>query len=98
MSDTPRTDAEAWTPKKGAFPIVDAEFARELERENTALREAARRVTAVVGWTINVAGCEDTVRIHAGSHRQAAEAVRDLAAALAASEATEQISEDSSEK
>jgi hypothetical protein len=43
MSDTPRTDAEAWTPKKGAFPIVEADFARELERENSALRD-------VVAW------------------------------------------------
>jgi hypothetical protein len=46
MSDTPRTDAEAgfldegeyWRPHETGF-YVDADFARELERENAALRK-----------------------------------------------------------
>ena len=45
MSDTPRTDAEAgfldegeyWRSHETGF-YVDADFARELERENTSLR------------------------------------------------------------
>jgi len=46
MSDTPRTDEEAWTPKKGAFPVVDAEFARELERDLAGLFAAATQYMA----------------------------------------------------
>ena len=38
MSDTPRTDAQ----KRGDF--VHINFARELERENAALRELAARM------------------------------------------------------
>jgi hypothetical protein len=46
MSDTPRTDAEAgyddasgcWKYREDG-PYVDADFARQLERENAALRE-----------------------------------------------------------
>lgn len=42
MSDTPKTDAKAqffgWNPEEGE-EFVQADFARELERENAALRE-----------------------------------------------------------
>ena len=42
MSDTPKTDAKAqffgWNPDEGE-EFVQADFARELERENAALRE-----------------------------------------------------------
>lgn len=49
MSDTPRTDAEAgvldedgyWLPRETGF-YVDADFARQLERENAALRSLLR--------------------------------------------------------
>jgi hypothetical protein len=36
MSDTPRTDAQIYTD--GQDPMVHADFARELERENAKLR------------------------------------------------------------
>jgi hypothetical protein len=43
VSDTPRTDAKAqffgWNPEEGE-EFVQADFARELERENAALRSA----------------------------------------------------------
>ena len=42
MSDTPKTDAKAiffgWNPDEGE-EFVQADFARELERENVALRQ-----------------------------------------------------------
>lgn len=49
MSDTPRTDE--WianrTPSGGPAPEkVDADFARELERENAQLRKLLRQVNA----------------------------------------------------
>jgi hypothetical protein len=62
MSDTPRTDAKAqffgFNPDEGE-EFVQADFARELERENAALRavfEAAKAMAhyeyagAAVGW------------------------------------------------
>jgi hypothetical protein len=43
VSDTPKTDAKAiffgWNPEEGE-EFVQADFARELERENAALRAA----------------------------------------------------------
>lgn len=42
MSDTPRTDSAML--KKQSFVDVDADFARELERENARLREALKDV------------------------------------------------------
>lgn len=58
MSDTPRTDAEvfevdvvfvsydgpAFEPKN----VVEPDFARELERENTALREQVEQMRSVI--------------------------------------------------
>ena len=44
MSDTPRTDAASWREHQQS--VVDADFARELERElaqRTAERDEARR-------------------------------------------------------
>jgi hypothetical protein len=37
--DTPRTEAKL-CPKGAAFECVDADFARELERENARMRES----------------------------------------------------------
>ena len=45
MSDTPRTNSETYPgehEERGVFEAVDADFARTLERENAALREALR--------------------------------------------------------
>ena len=50
MSDTPKTDAKAiffgWNPDEGE-EFVQADFARELERENAALRAALSRIDTV---------------------------------------------------
>ena len=43
MSATPRTDTEAFAADDSCYDVVQADFARDLERENAALREAARR-------------------------------------------------------
>lgn len=50
MSDTPRTDAQ----KRGDF--VHINFARELERENAALRAAAVEVCALARVWVTVWG------------------------------------------
>ncbi len=43
MSDTPRTDAEAFLPHDSKYRVCDADFARQLERElnsaNTIIRQ-----------------------------------------------------------
>ena len=44
MSDTPRTDAEAY-PEEWEAEAVDAEVSRKLERENNELRELVRLLT-----------------------------------------------------
>lgn len=43
MSDTPRTDAAAIRCACSTY-VVPSEFARELERENAALRAAIKRI------------------------------------------------------
>ena len=52
MSDTPRTDAEAFRPCKGCvddrLEVVTAEFARQLEREVNALKEMLPRPSWVL--------------------------------------------------
>jgi hypothetical protein len=56
VSDTPRTDAEAYYPAVLAEPdhydvngtSVDASFARELERENAALRHSEENLASTV--------------------------------------------------
>ena len=48
MTPTPRTDAQVWTPYAGGKQdVVWASFARELECENTRLREALDRIVAL---------------------------------------------------
>ena len=43
-SDTPRTDAKAYEEPLTALSVVGAGFARELERENSALHGDMRRM------------------------------------------------------
>lgn len=53
MSDTPtpRTDAALIRDESLPHPIVDADFARELERENAALKaENAELREALIEW------------------------------------------------
>jgi len=59
VSDTPKTDAKAiffgWNPEEGE-EFVQADFARELERENAALRAAAVEVCALARVWVTVWG------------------------------------------
>lgn len=62
MSDTPRTDKAPWTfteadlNSKKKQRWVKIEFARELERENAALRSAAVEVCALARVWVTVWG------------------------------------------
>ena len=43
MSDTPRTDAEAFLPHDSKYRVCDADFARHLERSLNAANDMIRR-------------------------------------------------------
>ena len=43
MSDTPRTDAEAFWPHDSQYKVCDAVFARQLERELTESNQIIRQ-------------------------------------------------------
>lgn len=45
MSDTPRTDAEAFYPHDSKYKVCDADFARQLERELNAATSEIERLT-----------------------------------------------------
>ena len=44
MSDTPRTDSEAFYPHDSKWKVCDADFARTLERELNAANERIKRL------------------------------------------------------
>jgi len=44
MSDTPRTDAEAFLPHDSKYRVCDADFARQLERELNAANDCIKRL------------------------------------------------------
>ena len=44
MSDTPRTDAEAFLPHDSKYRVCDADFARQLERELNAANDRIKRL------------------------------------------------------
>jgi hypothetical protein len=48
VSDTPRTDAEAFYPHDSKYKVCDADFARQLERELNAASVEIERLTAKV--------------------------------------------------
>ena len=48
MSDTPRTDAEAFYPHDSKEKVCDADFARQLERELNAASVEIKRLTKKV--------------------------------------------------
>jgi hypothetical protein len=43
MSDTPRTDAEAFLPHDSKYRVCDADFVRQLERELNAANSIIRQ-------------------------------------------------------
>lgn len=49
MDRTPRTDAEAKTTPREGVAVVEAAFARKLERENQKLRIALKRIVDAGG-------------------------------------------------
>ncbi len=44
MSDTPRTDAEAFLPHDSKYRVCDVDFVRQLERELNAANERVKRL------------------------------------------------------
>jgi ppGpp synthetase/RelA/SpoT-type nucleotidyltranferase len=44
VSDTPRTDAEAFLPHDSKYRVCDADFARQLERELNAANDRIKRL------------------------------------------------------
>jgi len=48
VSDTPRTDAEAFLPHDSKYRVCDADFARQLERELNAANERIQRLEVVI--------------------------------------------------
>ena len=60
MSDTPRTDAEAFYPHDSKYRVCDDDFARQLERELAAANDRIKRLeeagdylcaaAAFMGW------------------------------------------------
>jgi len=64
MSDTPRTDAEAFLPHDSKYRVCDADFARQLERELNAANDRIKRLeeagdalcaaAAFMGWHMEI--------------------------------------------
>jgi len=64
MSDTPRTDAEAFLPHDSKYRVCDADFARQLERELNAANDCIKRLeeagdalcaaAAFMGWHMEI--------------------------------------------
>ena len=48
MSDTPRTDSEAFLPHDSKYKVCDDDFARQLERELNAANVEIKRLTKKV--------------------------------------------------
>ena len=44
MSDTPRTNLEAFFPHESMYQVCDADFSRQLERELNAANERIKRL------------------------------------------------------
>lgn len=44
MSDTPRTDAEAFLPHDSKYRVCDVDFVRQLERELNAANDRIKRL------------------------------------------------------
>jgi hypothetical protein len=44
VSDTPRTDAEAFLPHDSKYRVCDVDFVRQLERELNAANERVKRL------------------------------------------------------
>jgi hypothetical protein len=54
MSDTPRTDAEAFFPHDSKYRVCDAEFARQLERELNASNDRIKNLKSALCTVENI--------------------------------------------
>ena len=71
MSDTPRTDAEAYYPHDSRLKVCDVDFARQLERELNAANERIKRLEEAGDAMVNGGWNEPHL---AGAWRNAKEA------------------------
>ena len=63
MSDTPRTDAEAFLPHDSKYRVCDADFARQLERElNAANIEIEEKRKDIVYLATEKAKLEERIK------------------------------------
>lgn len=64
MSDTPRTDAEAFYPHDSKWKVCDADFARQLERELNAANERIKRLEELENRMLNwlTEDCPESVK------------------------------------
>jgi len=50
MSDTPRTEAEAFLPHDSKYRVCDVDFVRQLERELNAANDRIKRLEEALAW------------------------------------------------
>ena len=63
MSDTPRTDAEAFLPHDSKYRVCDADFVRQLERELNAANERIKRLEEAGNRAIENSYYPDRVKL-----------------------------------
>ncbi len=63
MSDTPRTDAEAFLPHDSKYRVCDADFVRQLERELNAANERIKRLEEAGNKAIENSYYPDRVKV-----------------------------------
>jgi hypothetical protein len=63
VSDTPRTDAEAFLPHDSKYRVCDADFVRQLERELNAANERIKRLEEAGNKAIENSYYPDRVKV-----------------------------------
>jgi len=63
MSDTPRTDAEAFLPHDSKYRVCDVDFVRQLERELNEANERIKRLEDAGGRAIENSYYPDRVKV-----------------------------------
>jgi hypothetical protein len=63
VSDTPRTDAEAFLPHDSKYRVCDADFVRQLERELNAANERIKRLEEAGNRAIENSYYPDRVKV-----------------------------------
>jgi hypothetical protein len=62
ISNTPRTDAEAFLPHDSKYRVCDADFVRQLERELNAANDRIKRLEEAGDELVGTAEAMDTWR------------------------------------